>query len=309
MPTRSTREPWYLRRELHVAVGVVVAILTVIFAGGRATSGVRATLDDRLVAAGAGADAGIVSVESEQLSAVRAIAFTNGVADALTGLNGPKLNELVTPLQANSTVPMIDIVEPDGRVLLAVRSKGAPAPVASRSGLRALNVSLRRADGARGGRLTEVAIFKSGPTLLTISPIVKGSTPVGAVLAMTPLADVLGRLGQEVGADLTAYASNGAPIATTSTFNPTPVAADTARDLLAGGAVVTRYVYADHREKLGRLIVDHTPTAVLGASLEDDSNVTGRWVSLYAALGILCTVVIFATWWARVANRRRQDLT
>ena len=48
---------------------------------------------------------------------------------------------------------------------------------------------------------------------------------------------------------------------------------------------------------------------MLGASLEDDSNVTGRWVSLYAALGILCTVVIFATWWARVANRRRQDLT
>jgi hypothetical protein len=306
VPARSTREPWYLRHELHVAVGIVVAILTVVFAGQRATDGVRAELDDRLVAAGAGADAGIVSVESEQLSAVRAIAFTRGMATAVADRNGPMLNELVTPLQANSTVPMIDIVDPDGQVLLAVRSKGAPAPVASRRGLRALRVSLRRADGARGGRLTEVAIFRSGPTLLTISPIVSGSKPVGAVLAMTPLADVLGRLGQEVGAALTAYDATGAPIATTATFNPTPVATDDARELLAGGAVVTRYVYADHREKLGRLIVDHTPTAVLGVSLEDDSNVTGRWVSLFAALGILCTVVIFATWWARVVNRRRQ---
>lgn len=307
MPSRSTREPWYLRRELHVAAGVVVAILTVVFAGGRATSGARATLDDRLVAAGAGADAGIVAVESEQLSAVRAIAFTKGMADAVATRNGSTLNELVTPLQANSTVPMVDIVDTKGQVLLAVRSKGAPAPAASRAGLRALRVSLRRADGPRGGRLTEVAILRSGPTLLTISPIVSGSTPVGAVLAMTPLADVLGRLGQEVGVDLTTYAANGAPLATTATFNPTPVATDVARELLAGGAVVTRYVYQDHREKLGRLIVDHTPTAVLGASLEDDSNVTGRWVSLYASLGIVCTVVIFATWWARVVNRRRRE--
>jgi hypothetical protein len=30
------REKWYLRRELHVAAGVVVAILTVVFAGQRA---------------------------------------------------------------------------------------------------------------------------------------------------------------------------------------------------------------------------------------------------------------------------------
>jgi hypothetical protein len=248
-----------------------------------------------------------VSVESEQLSAVRAIAFTRGMADALVSRDGPALNELVTPLQANSTVPMVDIVEPDGRVLLAVRSKGAPAPVASRRGLRALQVSLRRADGARGGRLTEVAIFKSGPTLLTISPIVSGSKAVGAVLAMTPLADVLGRLSQEVGTELTAYDAAGAPIATTAAFNPTPVAEEAAQEILAGGAVVTRYVYKDHREKLGRLIVDHTPTAVLGASFEDDSNVTGRWVGLYASLGILCTVIILATWWARVVNRRRRE--
>src|SRR5207237_1349472 len=81
---------------------------------------------------------------------------------------------------------------PDGRVLLAVRSKGAPAPVASRKGLLALTQSLRQARGARGGRLSEIVIFRSGPTLLTIGPIVVVGTPVGAVLAMTPLAAFLG---------------------------------------------------------------------------------------------------------------------
>ena len=304
-PQRPDR--WYRRRELHLAAGILVAVLTVIFAGDRAAAGARATLDGRLVQAGAGADAALVAVESEQLSAVRAVAFTQGVPQALAAHDGPKLTTLVTPLQANSTVPMIDVVLPDGKVLLAVRSKGAPAPVASRKGLRALGQALRTAHGVRGGRLSEIVIYRSGPTLLTISPIVIGTTPVGAVLAMTPLADVLGRLSQEVGVDLTAYDAIGDPIATSASFTPKKIDADTAQTLMGGGAIVTRYVYADHREKLGRLIIDHQPDAVLGVSLEDDSNVTGRMTSIYAALGILCTVILLASFWARVVLARRRQ--
>jgi len=123
---------------------------------------------------------------------------------------------------------------------------------------------------------------------------------------MTPLADVLGRLSQEVGADLTAYDSIGDPIATSAPFTPKPVASDAAQTLMGGGAIVTRYVYADHREKLGRLIVDHQPDAVLGVSLEDDSNVTGRMVSIYVVLGILCTVILLASYWARLVMHRER---
>lgn len=295
-----------MRRELHLAVGIAVAILTVWFAGQRATAGARATLDARLVQAGAGADAALVAIESEQLSAVRAVAFTQGVASALATHDGPALNRLVTPLQANSTVPMVDIVEPDGRVLLAVRSKGAPAPVASRKGLRALKLSLSGVHGPRGGRFSEIVIYRSGPTLLTISPIVQGTKPVGAVLAMTPLADALGRISQEVNAELTAYDSIGDPIATTATFNPKPLSSDVAQTLIGGGPIATRYDWADHREKLGRLIVDHQPDAVLGVALEDDSNVTGRMVAIYAAIGLICTALILATYWARVVLARRR---
>jgi hypothetical protein len=300
------RERWYLRRELHLAAGILVAILTVYFAGQRATAGARATLDDRLVQAGAGADAELVAIESEQLAAVREVAFTQGVANALATRNGPELNKLVTPIQANSTVPMVDVVEPDGRVLLAVRAKGAPAPVASRKGLRALKFSLRGIHSSRGGRFSEVVIYRSGPTLLTISPIVLGTKAVGAVLAMTPLADVLGRISQDVNVELTAYDAIGDPIATTASFNPKPVDSDTAQTLMGGGAIVTRYDWADHREKLGRLIVDHQPDAVLGVALEDDSNVTGRMVSIDVAIGLVCTALILASFWARVVMARRR---
>jgi hypothetical protein len=295
--------PWYRQRWLHLALGFVVAILAVVWAGQRATQGVRDNLDARLRDAGAGADAALVSLEAEQLSALRGVTFTQGVAGALAAHDVRLLNRLVTPVQANSTVPMVDVILPDGRVELAVRSKGAPAPVASRAGLPAIGQALREAHGLRGGRFSEVVIFRSGPVLMTIGPVMNGATAVGVVLAMTPLADALGRLSQQVAADLTAYDVAGAPIATTATFEPRPVDRVTAQSLIGGGAIVDRYVRGDNREALGRLIVDHQAVAVLGVSLPDNSAATGRAVTLYAALGLIGTVLILGTFWARISNR------
>jgi hypothetical protein len=117
---------------------------------------------------------------------------------------------------------------------------------------------------------------------------------------MTPLADALGRLSQEVRADLTAYTPAGAPIATTSVADPKRVDTVTARTLIGGGAVVYRFVHGTNREALGRLIIDHQPSAVLGVALQDNSPATRRAVFLYAALGLLATVILIATFWARV---------
>jgi hypothetical protein len=306
--TPVQRDLHWLWKALHLFIGIAVAALTVYFAAARATDGARAVLDDRLVHAGAGVDAGIVDVESEQLSAVRSIAFTPGVAADLSALNGPALNKLVAPLQANSTVPMVDMVVPDGRVLLAVRSKGAPLPVRSHAGLPALKWALAHGHGPRGGRLSQIVNFKrGGATLVTISPVMSGGKPVGAVMAMTPLANVLGRLSQEVWADVTVYDQHGFPVATTADFIPKQLDESDALTLIAGGAVETRYVYADHREKLGRLIVDHTAQAVLGVSLEDDSNVVGWNVALYVVIGLICTVLILAAFWARIHNARYKE--
>lgn len=307
-PARRREAPhWYRRTWLHALVGVAVALLTITWAGQRATNGVRAGLDERLIEAGAGADAALVSVESEQLVAVRAIEFTEGLGAAVATKNGSRLSQLVAPLQANSTVPMVDIVQPDGRVLLAVRSKGAPQPVATRRGLRILNQAIRTANGPLGGRFTELVIFKSGPTIVSVGPIEVADTPVGAVLAMTPLADALGRISQEIRAEVTAYDPNGDPIATTADYVPKPLDSSSARSLIGGGAVVTRYVYADHREKLGRLIVEHTADAVLGVALEDDSDGTGRAVSAYVSAGLIAAVLLLATFWSRYTRERRRD--
>jgi len=136
--------------------------------------------------------------------------------------------------------------------------------------------------------------------------VMSGDRPAGAVLAMTPLANVLGRLSQEVWANLTAYDAHGHPLATTAPFTPAPLPAGTARALLDGSAVDTRYVSGNEREKLGRLIVDHTATAVLGVSLPDNSGAVGWTVAIYALIGLICTVAILATFWERFHRRRRE---
>jgi hypothetical protein len=297
---------WYRRPWLYLALAVVVAGLSVFWSGQRAIDGVRANLDERLRAAGAGADAALVTLEAEQLSALRAITFTQGVGRALAARDVTKLNALVAPLHANAGVPMVDVVLPDGRVLLAIRSKGAPRPAASRRGMAAIAQSLREARGTRGGRFSTVVVLRTGAVVLTVGPVVAGKRPVGVVLVMTPLADALGRFSQQVGVDLSAYDAGGAPLATTAAQAPPGVAPETARALVGGGPIVMRYLRGNQREALGRLIVNHQAVDVLGASWPDNSHVTGRAVWLYAGLGLLCTVLVLASFRLRIVARRRR---
>lgn len=295
------RRRWWL--ALCLCCLVAVAVLTTIWAAQRAAAGVEAAIDARLVAAGAGANAALVQVEASQLSTLRAITFTPGVGAAMASRAVGRLDQLVTPVQANSGVPMVDLVLPDGQVEEAVRSKGAPNPVASRKGMPAIAQALQGADGPRGGRLTSLVIFKSGPTLVTAGPVLDNGSPVGVALVMTPLADVLGRLSQEVGATLTAYDLTGAPIATTATTTVAPLPAALAKRLLEGRPVLTRTVDGT-RQAFGRLVGDHQSIAVLGVSVPDDSWVTGWAVALYVALGMLGVLGVVGGWALRVRYRR-----
>jgi hypothetical protein len=172
--------------------------------------------------------------------------------------------------------------------------------------MQSIAEKLRTANGTRGGRLTLLALLRTGPTIVTSGPIVDGTKAVGVALVMTPLADALGRLAQQVGVDLSAYDGNGAPIATTVAYTPKSAGETTARALLGGGAIQMRYLRSGEREALGRLVIDHTPVAVLGAAMHDDSPVTGRAVKLYAAIGLIGTVIVLVSLWARVGSLRRR---
>jgi hypothetical protein len=295
------------RALIHGVFGTVVAVLTVVWAGQRATAGVRNNLDTQLRNAGGGANAAMVALESEQLTLLRAVTFTQGFASAMAASNVPALDRLVTPLQANSGIPMVDVVRKDGIVEFAVRSAGAPRPVASRAGMPAINQSLVEAKGPRGGRFTEIVVFRSGPVVMTVGPVLNGNTPAGVVLVMTPLADALGRMAEQVGANLTAYDPNGVGLATSASFDPPPLPTSEAGALMAGAPIAVRYIQDGNREELGRLIIDHQPNVVLGVALVDNSAATGRMVSLYVGVGMAAALIALATLWARTEAARGDD--
>lgn len=274
------------RRRRQLAVGSLLAVVAVLVSGVVARDAVLAQIDARIRAAGAGANSGLVAIEAEQLNLLRAITFTAGVGAALKAESSTALNSLATPLQVNSGVPMVDIVLRDGRVILAIRSTGAPRPVASRHGLAALARSFAQSHGIRGGRFSEIVTLQSSPTLLTIGPVIYGGAKVGAILVMTPLADVLGRLAGEVRTILTSYNGYGLPIATTSARPPEALAPITASSLLKDGRVAFRETPGSLREAVGGLIVDHRTATLLGVSAPDDSRLAELLVDLVGLVGL-----------------------
>lgn len=275
-----------------------------LLAGTLAAAAVRRELDRRLVLAGAGANAGLVEIEAEQLSLLRAIVFTAGIGSALERQDVGSLNQLVTPLQANSDVPMVDVVRPDGQVVFAVRSKGAPPPVASRKGLAAIRASLAARKNARQGRFTTLVELQAAPVLLTISPVMVGRAPVGVVMVMTPLADVLGRLAAQVGATLSTYWPSGSLQATTASRNPPSVAPSMLSDVVRTNTSMVREIPGEIREADGGLIVDHEVVAVLGASASDDSAQAALIVDLVAGAALLLGAAT-ARFWGK--NRRLDE--
>ena len=300
------RDRWYRSKWLHLVIGIIVAILAATFAGQRAHQGVLDNLDSRLRDAGAGADASLVVLEAEQLTALRSIEFTPGVAAALARTDAKALDQLVTPLQANSGIPMVDIVRPDGTVVLAVRSKGAAA------GCEPCRDACAPPGDPPGERPARRALL--GARHLRHRADDRDSRPAHGRehrrrrRARDDTARRRARrVSQQVRADLTAYAADGAPIATTSPKTPKVVPFATARALIGGSAVTLRYIHDNDREALGRLVIDHQPDAVLGVSLHDNSPVTGRAVTLLAALGLIATVFILATFWARYRLDKRKE--
>ncbi|MGH8979659.1 MAG: hypothetical protein ACRDWE_01370 [Acidimicrobiales bacterium] len=271
----------------------MIAVAAVLVSGELAAEGVRAQLDDRIRAAGAGSNSALIEVEAEQLALLREITFTSGVGTEIQAKDSEALNRLVTPLQVNSGVPMVDVVRPGGVVVLAVRSAGAPRPVASRKGIRAIAQAIAGADGSRGGRFSVVTTLQRAPVLLTIGPVLNGSKAVGAVMVMTPLADVLARLSADVGATLTTYNLRGDATATTSRTNPAPLSRDQTA-VFHRGSTTVRETSGGTREMLGRLVVDHTTGAILGVSIHDDSSETELAVDGIGLAGLLLAGIALA---------------
>lgn len=239
---------WPLR---HIRTKIIVpyVVLTVVLAMGGAylvTQLVAGSLEERfdnqLAEAGRVASDAVVRKEREQLQVVRAMAYTDGVPQAIEQDDSGRLDELLLPLIANEGVARAEVVDAGGERLLALAADGdaehgyATIDTGDPSEWWVVMQALGAGD-ALGDKFAALVETEEGFVFFTSAPVRADGRTVGAVLVGTYLDSLTALVKAEALADITFYDYEGVPIA--STFAGAEVATDEA-DLTVAATVVGR---------------------------------------------------------------------
>lgn len=290
----SVRRSWPV-----VVVLVLVAIAMVRWTGAVAGGESRDALDSRLADAGAGTNSAMLDTERDQLTALRAFTFSAGVAEALEAGDVKMIEQLLSPVDANLGIPMVDVLDTTGKVVFAFRGDGEVPPIyRERSSLGIVQRALRGEPDRYGERFTTLVVSDEGALVASVGAVKLDDAVVGAVLVMTPLGDVLGASANQHGEMLTVYSGDGGvPLATTAPVKPRTLPTKLGRLLPADRLPVTSSfdVPGGHaREQLGALIIRHEAVAWLGVADEDEAGRVGGEVSLLTAVALVCCIALTA---------------
>ncbi len=181
--------------------------------------------DNQLIEAGRVASDGFVRQEREQVRVVRAMAFTDGVPEAIEQHDEATLRRLLVPLLANEHVQRADVVDAGGSSLLALqaaedqRTQYANAAPGDTNAWGIVQQVLAGGDALGDKYAAMVETGEGFFFFFTAAPVKIDGRTVGAVLVGTDAASVAALVKAEALADVTIYDYHGQPIA--STFSQT----------------------------------------------------------------------------------------
>ena len=241
---------------------VVLAVVGSYLATRLVTGSLEERFDNQLAEAGRVVADAVVRMEREHLETVRAVSFTEGVADAVRQRDAGTLMELVKPIAGNATVDRLEVLDAEGQrvktfsladeealLYVEILDDDSPAtwPLVQR-------VVQQEVDEL-GDKYAQIVQTSEGFVLYTAGPISDDGEPVGVVLVGTNLDSFVTATETEAFADTTVYDFDGNPLASTFT-QPDDASADEARldvvgevldDVTQGGATVR-----EHRTLWGR---------------------------------------------------------
>lgn len=126
----SQKSPDIMRRfypKVNTRITAPFLLITIIVAGLGVfivTRLVTTTIDERLsnqlISSAQAAENAMVTLETEQLAALRSMVFTEGVAEAIIADDSDTLNELLTPIVANNLIDTAIVFDVSGDVLYSV---------------------------------------------------------------------------------------------------------------------------------------------------------------------------------------------
>jgi len=172
----------------------------------------------QLLDAGKNVNDTIIKVEGQQLELLRLMTNTEGVDIALRNGDAPGLQKLLVPLQANSTFNFVDVVDPGGKQVLALRPNDPKFVQALDPDIGSWEVTQKSLQGqgdSFGNKWTELITTSFGAMVYTGGPVTDANDQVvGAILVGIPFDDLIKQLTKDVLANVTVYTTEGAVFGT-----------------------------------------------------------------------------------------------
>ena len=273
-------------------IGPYVIIISLLAAGGTfiVVRLVAGSLDERLVNqlvdAGRKSNDAMVSQEEDHLRVFRTIAFTEGVDTAVAGRDTKYLNRVIQPIQVNSRVDYVDVLDKNGDYLLSTRLKESEVQeLSSEPGMGQWPIVKRvlaRESDALGDKFAALLPTTRGYILYTAGPVRDSNGRLqGVVLVGTAAESVIERLNRNSLAAMTFYDTEGKIVGTSLPYQSIEAGAGISderyqqlRDLVAArGTVMRRRLSIGERgydEMLGMLEIRKEPALVMGVSIPSE---------------------------------------
>ncbi|NJN19504.1 MAG: HAMP domain-containing protein [Oscillochloris sp.] len=204
----------------YLILAMLLAACVTLVAASYTADSLQARLNNRLIEAGQVTSDGLVAVEDRQLEALRTIAFTEGVAEAVASNDRARLESLLRPIWANLGLQALVVFDKGGRPLLAWE-RAANAGVADPPAALLLEEPqnwwlmqqiVREQNDVFGDKFST---FRDN-RLWTSAPIRDGEQLAGGAMVATPLPELLNWLeSQSQAAVTTFYDGRGIAVATT----------------------------------------------------------------------------------------------
>ena len=213
-----------LQSKLTIPYAVLTIVLTAIgiFILTRlVTSSIRERFMNQLYEAGRVASDGIVLQEGEHLENLRIMAYTMGVADALTNQNTEKLESLLLPIAINNQVGLLTVLDKNGMEILTLvldrktGNYGREAGMDFSSFALVENILNGKLD-EKGDKFAELLQVNGDLALFTSTAVRQSDGQLaGVVMVATPLNHLVYELKNRALADIVLLDLNGNLLSTT----------------------------------------------------------------------------------------------
>jgi putative nucleotidyltransferase with HDIG domain len=208
--------PYLVLTVLLAAAGTYIATRLV-------TGSLEERFNNQLAEAARVTSDSIVRRERKHLEVVRAISFTDGVAEATESGNELLVDQAVAPIAANYGAELVEVLNTEGQRVAGLQlAEGEqlqyermPNDAVAPATWSITKSVLAGESDSQGDKFAQIVQTRNGYALFTAGPVYNGDKLAGVVLVGTPLSSVLPVSKGEALADITLYDFNGTPLATT----------------------------------------------------------------------------------------------